>query len=69
MLDNVRMIEIGSLVRVLYPDYAEGRVGIVEARESTGRWLIRLDPWEHDRDPLILSLEERDFEVIRSPLP
>jgi hypothetical protein len=66
MIKNLTMLDIGSLVRVLYPDYAAGQTGIVAAREPTGRWLIRLEPLTHDQDPLILSLEETDFEVIGS---
>jgi hypothetical protein len=55
------MLDIGSLVRVLYPDYAAGQTGIVAAREPTGRWLIRLEPLTHDQDPLILSLDKDRF--------
>ncbi len=67
MIADRTMPEIGSLVRVLYPDYAAGRRGTVEARESARRWLIRLDPLEDESDPPILSLEETEFEVITRP--
>jgi hypothetical protein len=61
------ILDIGSLVLVRYPDYAAGRLGYVEARETAGRWLIRLDPLDNERAALLLSLEETDFEVLRSP--
>jgi hypothetical protein len=61
------ILDIGSLVLVRYPDYATGRLGYVEARETGGRWLIRLDRFDKERQTLLLSLEETDFEVLRSP--
>jgi hypothetical protein len=66
MLIDLTMLDIGSLVRVLYPDYAAGRRGTIEARESDSRWLIRLEPLDRESEPPILSLEETEFEVIRS---
>ena len=61
------ILDIGSLVLVRYPDYAAGRLGYVKGRETGGRWLIVLDPLNQERQPLLLSLEETDFEVLRSP--
>ena len=60
------MIRIGMLVRVIYPDYARGIEGRIEAQESNGRWLVRLaqNPLNHEPESIILSLEESDFEVI-----
>ncbi|CAO5059214.1 hypothetical protein [Microcystis aeruginosa] len=61
------ILDIGSLVLVRYPNYAAGRLGYVEGRETGGRWLIRLNPLDKERQTLLLSLEEIDFEVLRSP--
>ncbi|GFE68762.1 hypothetical protein [Chroococcus sp. FPU101] len=64
------MPRVGNLIRVLHPEYAAGILGYIQAQESSGRWLIRLldNPLENTNEPLILSLEESDFEVIDSPL-
>nr|WP_232826330.1 hypothetical protein [Cyanothece sp. BG0011] len=60
------MIRIGMVVRVIYPDYARGMEGRIEAQENNGRWLVRLEqnPLNHQPESIILSLEESDFEVI-----
>lgn len=60
------MIRIGMVVRVIYPDYARGIEGHIEAQESNGRWLVRLEqnPISHQPESIVLSLEESDFEVI-----
>ena len=60
------MIRIGTLVRVIYPDYAMGIEGRIEAQESNGRWLVRLDqnPINHQEESMMLSLDESEFEVI-----
>ncbi len=61
------MIQIGSLVKVLYPSYVSEFHGIVEAAEDvSGRWIIRLENNSiSDREePLFLSLEESDIEVV-----
>ncbi|EAZ90356.1 hypothetical protein [Crocosphaera chwakensis] len=60
------MIRIGMVVRVIYPDYAKGIEGRIEAQESNGRWLVRLEqnPINHQPESIVLSLEESDFEVI-----
>ncbi|MGK7899866.1 MAG: hypothetical protein AB4352_00360 [Hormoscilla sp.] len=62
------MLKIGSLVRVLYPEYAAGILGRILDNEPSGRWIVQLEynPIEDDEDPLLLSLEESEFEVIRS---
>ena len=61
------MLEVGSLVRVLYPDYAAGKLGYIEAREEeSGRWIVRLEknPLYREDEPLLLSLKESEFEEI-----
>ncbi|MEO1378009.1 MAG: hypothetical protein AAFW70_27780 [Cyanobacteria bacterium J06635_10] len=61
------MIRKGSLVKVLYPKYASESRGIVEAPEDIpGRWIIRLvnNPLNNSEEPLFLSLNESDIEVI-----
>ena len=62
------MIKPGTLIRVLYPDYAAGLNGVVEGREKNGRWIVRLkkNPSETTREPLWLSLDESDFEVLET---
>jgi len=62
------MVRAGTLVRILYPDYAAGYIGRVQAREISGRWLVQLNenPLNDSSEPLLLSLEETDFEVIES---
>lgn len=62
------MPRVGNLIRVLHPEYAAGTQGYIQAEESSGRWLVRLleNPLENTNEPLILSLEESDFEVIES---
>jgi hypothetical protein len=64
------MPRVGNFIRVLQPEYAAGILGYIQAQESSGRWLIRLleNPLENTNEPLILSLEESDFEVIDSPM-
>lgn len=53
-------------VRVLYPLYAEGICGCIQAREESGRWIVKLDEstFTDATEPILLSLEESDFEVI-----
>ncbi len=63
----VEIIEIGSLVKILYPKYAFKFHGIVEAPENkTGRWIIRLinNPFSNSIEPLLLSLKESEIELI-----
>lgn len=63
------MPRVGNLIRVLHPEYAAGILGSIQAQEISGRWLVRLleNPLENTNEPLILSLEESDFEVIDLP--
>ncbi|PSF38441.1 hypothetical protein C7H19_05505 [Aphanothece hegewaldii CCALA 016] len=65
------MPRVGNLIRVLHPDYAAGILGSIQAQETSGRWLVRLldNPLENINEPLILSLEESDFEVLDSQSP
>jgi hypothetical protein len=62
------MVQVGTLVRVIYPDYAAGILGRILAREMSGRWIVELEenPLEDSNEPLFLSLEETDFEVVES---
>jgi hypothetical protein len=62
------MVRAGTLVRILYPDYATGMIGRVQAKEISGRWIVQLreNPFNDSSEPLLLSLEETDFEVIES---
>ncbi len=58
------MCKIGTLVRVLYPDYAAGKLAYIEAQEVSGRWIVRLVSEGEDEEELFLSLEESDFEAV-----
>ena len=60
------MINIGIQVRVLYPLYASGLEGIIEAKEKNGRWIVHLrnNPFINEQKPFLLSLDESDFEKI-----
>lgn len=62
------MIGIGVLVQVNYPGYAAGMRGRIQGREPSGRWIVELEenPWQDSARPLLLSLEESEFEVINS---
>jgi hypothetical protein len=63
------MPKVGTLVRVLYPEYAAGMRGSIEAREEgSGRWIVRLERnlIEGNNEPLLLSLKESEFVVIQS---
>ena len=62
------MVRAGTLVRILYPDYAAGFIGRVQAREGLNRWIVQLNenPLKNSSEPLLLSLEETDFEIIKS---
>lgn len=62
------MLPIGTLVRIRYPDYAAGMRGRIQARESSGRYIVKLEenPLTDSPSPLILSLEESDFELIHN---
>ncbi len=62
------MLKPGTLVRVLYPDYAAGALGYLQIQEDNRRWVIRLtqNPIEDPDEPLLLSLEEYEFEVVES---
>ena len=61
------MLKVGTLIRVIYPEYAAGIQGIIQGREESGRWVVRLDQnLINPKDiPMILSLDESDFEVIQ----
>lgn len=65
-IDNYSMVKVGALVRVIYPDYAAGRQGRIQAQEATGRWIVKLEqPLQENGDSILLSLEETDFVVIQ----
>lgn len=62
-------MKLGTTVRVIRPDYAEGLVGTVEGRElECDRWIIRLNenPLDEEDEPIRLSLARSDFVVIES---
>ena len=65
------MLKPGTLVRVLYPDYVAGELGYLQAQEDRGRWIVRLtkNPIEAPDEPLLLSLEESEFELLDSSRP
>ena len=60
------MLKVGTVVRVIYPEYAAGIQGVLQAQETSGRWIVQLEKHseQEDDEPLLLSLEESDFEVI-----
>ena len=54
------MIKIGTLVRILHPDYVAGCKGIIQDRENENRrWIIRLEETDLKRtqEPILLSLD------------
>ncbi|MGV2828862.1 hypothetical protein [Myxosarcina sp. GI1(2024)] len=60
-------MRLGTLVRVLKPDYAEGLLGTIEGYEQEfDRWIVKLEqnPLEDEDEPVRLSLAESEFEVI-----
>ena len=60
------MLKVGTLIRVIYPQYAAGVQGRIQAREESGRWIVKLEenPINWSNEPILLSLDESDFEVI-----
>ncbi|MGK7882282.1 MAG: hypothetical protein AB4060_19605 [Crocosphaera sp.] len=61
------MIKIGTLVRIIHPDYVAGYKGIVQDRENENRrWIIKLEgtDLERSQEPILLSLDESDFETL-----
>ncbi len=59
------MIQIGTLVRIIHPDYVAGCKGIVQDRENENRrWIIKLEETDLNRsqEPILLSLDESEFE-------
>ncbi|MBE9170656.1 hypothetical protein IQ238_25115 [Pleurocapsales cyanobacterium LEGE 06147] len=61
-------MKIGTLVRVIYTEYAAHLIGVIQAEENKRRWIVRLEvnPFEDDNKPVLLSLTESDFEAIDS---
>ncbi len=52
-----------AVVKTLYPPYAAGLQGIIEAPEcDSKRWIVKVIK---DDLPLLLSLEEGEFEIIK----
>ena len=65
------MLKVGTLIRIIYPEYAAGSQGILQAQEPSGRWIVKVEKnslREDIEEPFLLSLEESDFEVIESSL-
>ncbi|MGK7885362.1 MAG: hypothetical protein AB4057_12155 [Crocosphaera sp.] len=61
------MIKIGTLVRILHPDYVAGCRGIVQDRENENRrWIIKLEETDlkKNQEAILLSLDESDFEPL-----
>jgi hypothetical protein len=60
------MLNPGMYVRVKYPEYAANFRGYLVTQEPSGRWLVRLEsnPLKDSQEPLLLSLEESELEVI-----
>ena len=61
------MIRIGTLVRILHPDYVAGCKGIIQDHENENRrWIIRLEETDLKRtqEPILLSLDKLDFEAL-----
>ena len=62
-------MKVGTVVRVLKPDYAAGLLGVVEGSEpDSERWIIKLEAnyLKDKKHPVRLSLPESDFEVIQT---
>jgi len=61
------MLKVGTLIRVIRPEYAAGIQGIIQGREESGRWIVRLEQnlMNPNDVPLMLSLDESDFELIQ----
>jgi hypothetical protein len=60
------MVRVGTLVRVIYPDYAAGMMGRIVGKEVSGRWIVKLEQHllEENNETFLLSLEETDFEIL-----
>jgi hypothetical protein len=60
------MVQVGTRVRVIYPDYAAGMIGRIVGKEVLGRWIVKLEQHllEENNETFLLSLEETDFEVL-----
>lgn len=54
------------LVRIKYPEYVKNLVGTIVAQESKSRWIVKIEPnpFNHQIESMLLSLDESDFEVI-----
>ena len=39
---DLTMLKVGTVVRVIYPEYAAGIQGVIQAQETSGRWIVRL---------------------------
>ena len=60
-------MKIGTVVRVLRPNYAAGLIGVIEGSEKgSKRWIVKLDKslLRDENQTVRLSLSESDFEVI-----
>ncbi|MEN9231700.1 MAG: hypothetical protein Q6L68_12410 [Thermostichus sp. DG02_5_bins_236] len=55
LLQAAAQLAPGMWVRVLYPPYAQGALGIVTARENADRWLVTI-PGDPQGEGLLLSL-------------
>lgn len=57
-------ISPGISVQVLYPPYVEGALGVIQARESSERWLVSVPEDDLRPEPLLLSLREPEFRTM-----
>ncbi len=62
------MLIPGMRVKILYPEYVKDYIGYLVTQELSGRWIVKLEtnPLNDSKEPLLLSLEESEFEVINS---
>ena len=59
------MIRIGTLVKILYPDYLANWKGTIQGYES-GYWIIKLerDDLKNSQQSILVFLEKSNFEVL-----
>ena len=61
------MIETGTLVRILYPNFAIGCKGTIQNYDNVKkRWIVRLEQnkFEKSQKPIFLYLDDLDFRVV-----
>ncbi|MGK7942554.1 MAG: hypothetical protein AB4062_20830 [Crocosphaera sp.] len=60
------MMKIGTVIRVISPEYVAGFMAIITAKEINKRWIVRLKHsfFTDKKEVVLLSLNESEFEVI-----